>query len=384
MRGMVYLGLALAATPLAAQTPGQSYRVGVVSESGDIVTWLRPEGNTLVVDHVVPVGIMPADIDGPHNITVSPDQKWYYISIAHGTPYGSLWRFDAKNDTVAGRAQIELFPTTISVTPDGDFAFVANSDFYGDHPRTNYVSAVYTPEMTTITEIEACDMPHGVKVNHAGTAVWVSCMHSDEILQIDVSSLAVVRRAKTGSGASMPAMAAGAHAGMNHAAVVPAPTAPAPAVTAPAAPPAVDNECAPTFVSVSRDDQTLYVACNHKGTLQVWDATALTMTKEVPTGAGAYNVEPSPDGKFVIVTNKKAQSVSIIDAATLKEVARVATTKKIVHGVAYSPDSHFAYITQESIGADPGAVDVIDLSTLAKVSTTPIPAQPTGITILKR
>ena len=252
--------------------------MGVVSESGDIVTWLRPEGNTLVVDHVVPVGIMPADIDGPHNITVSPDQKWYYVSIAHGTPYGSLWRFDATNDTVAGRAQIELFPTTISVTPDGDFAFVANSDFYGDHPRTNYVSAVYTPEMSTITEIEACDMPHGVKVNHAGTAVWVTCMHSDEILQIDVSSLAVARRAKTGSGASMPAMAAGAHAGMTHAAVAPAPTAPAPAVTTPAAPPAVDNECAPTFVSLSRDDQTLYVACNHKGTLQVWDATALTMT----------------------------------------------------------------------------------------------------------
>lgn len=384
MRGMMVLGFALVATPLAAQAPGQAYRVGVVSESGDIVTWLRPEGNTLVVDHVVPVGIMPADIDGPHNITVSPDQKWYYISIAHGTPYGSLWRFDASNDTVAGRAQIELFPTTISVTPDGDFAFVANSDFYGDHPRTNYVSAVYTPEMTTITEIEACDMPHGVKVNHAGTAVWVSCMHSDEILQIDVTSLAVTRRARTGSGASMPAMAAGAHAGMNHAAVAPAPTAPAPAVTQPASPPAVDNECAPTFVSVSRDDQTLYVACNHKGTLQVWDAASLTMKTEVPTGAGAYNVEPSPDGRFVIVTNKKAQSVSIIDAASLKEVARVPTTKKIVHGVAYSPDSRYAYISQESIGADPGAVDVIDLSSLTKVSTTPIPAQPTGITILKR
>jgi YVTN family beta-propeller protein len=146
----------------------------------------------------------------------------------------------------------------------------------------------------------------------------------------------------------------------------------------------VDNECAPTFVSVSRDDQTLYVACNHKGTLQVWDAVALMMKTEVPTGAGAYNVEPSPDGRVVIVTNKKAQSVSIIDAATLKELARVATTKKIVHGVAYSPDSRYAYVTQESIGADPGAVDVIDLTTLTKVSTTPIPAQPTGITILKR
>jgi YVTN family beta-propeller protein len=95
-------------------------------------------------------------------------------------------------------------------------------------------------------------------------------------------------------------------------------------------------------------------------------------------------VEPSPDGRLVIVTNKKAQSVSIIDAVTFKELARVATTKKIVHGVAYSPDGRYAYITQESIGADPGAVDVIDLTTLTKVSTTPIPAQPTGITILKR
>ena len=54
---------------------------------------------------------------------------------------------------------------------------------------------------------------------------------------------------------------------------------------------------------------------------------------------------------------------------TLKELARIPTTKKIVHGVAFSPDSRYAYVTQESIGADPGAVDVIDLTTLTKVST---------------
>lgn len=378
MRRMMVMGLMLVTTPLAAQTATPSFRVGVVSESGDIVTWLRPEGHTLVVDHVVPVGVMPADIDGPHNITVSADQRWYYISIAHGTPYGSLWRLDASNDTVAGRAQVEYFPTTVSVSPDGDFAFVANSDFHGDHPRVNSVSAVHTPEMTTITDIPACDMPHGVKVNHAGTAVWISCMHSDELLQIDAATFAVVRRAPTGSGMAMPASAAAGHAGMNHGAPASAPT------PSPAAAPAIDNECAPTYVSVSRDDRTLYVACNHKGTLQVWDAESLTMRAEIPVGAGAYNVEPSPDGKFVVVTNKKAQSASVIDAHSLKELARIPTTKKIVHGVAFSPDSRYAYVTQESIGADPGAVDVIDLTTLTKVSTTPVPAQPTGIAILKR
>jgi DNA-binding beta-propeller fold protein YncE len=84
----------------------------------------------------------------------------------------------------------------------------------------------------------------------------------------------------------------------------------------------------------------------------------------------------------VIVTNKKDQSVSLIDAASLTEIARVSTSKKIVHGVAYSPDSRLAYISCESIGADPGAVDVIDLAARKRVASVPIPGQPTGITIL--
>jgi YVTN family beta-propeller protein len=67
----------------------------------------------------------------------------------------------------------------------------------------------------------------------------------------------------------------------------------------------------------------------------VWDAATFRLIQEVPVGKGAYNVEPSPDGKVVIVTNKKDQSVSIIDAATMAEVARIPTSKKVVHGVAY-------------------------------------------------
>jgi YVTN family beta-propeller protein len=84
----------------------------------------------------------------------------------------------------------------------------------------------------------------------------------------------------------------------------------------------------------------------------------------------------------VLVTNKKDQSVSVIDAAGLSEVARIPTSKRIVHGIAYSPDSRFAYISCESIGIDPGAVDVIDLASRTRVSSVPIPGQPTGITVL--
>ena len=112
--------LALVAAPiLAAQSPPGDYRVGVVSESADIVSWLRPDAGGLVLDHVVPVGLMPTDIDGPHNITVARDGKSYYVTVAHGTPYGSLWKLAASSDSVEGRAQVELFPPTIGLTPDG-------------------------------------------------------------------------------------------------------------------------------------------------------------------------------------------------------------------------------------------------------------------------
>src|SRR5215208_1168242 len=240
------------AGPTWAQGP--SYRVVVVSESGDMATWLTPSGPRLTPDRIVPVGVMPSDIDGPHNVTVAPDGKSYYITVAHGTPFGSLWKLDSKTDSVLGKAQVELFPTTVSLTPDGQLAFVANSDFHGDHPRTNVLSVIYTPTMTKITDLETCDMPHGVKVNHAGTRVYVSCMHSDEILEVEVATLAITRRAATGAAHAMADAPAAEHG----------------------------TDCSPTYVSVSSDDQRLFVACNSGNTLQVWDAASFRRLKEIP------------------------------------------------------------------------------------------------------
>jgi YVTN family beta-propeller protein len=223
--------------------------------------------------------------------------------------------------------------------------------------------------MVPLTTIPACDMPHGVKVNHAGMKVYVSCMNSDEILELDRQTLAITRRHKTGMGMLM-----------QHS-MIPGHTVPPGGGGG--APVPMHDACSPTFVSVSPDDKRLYVACNHTGTLQVLDAATLDLVKEIETGHGAYNVEPSPDGRWVIVTNKKDQSISLIDAAALAEVARIPTSKPFPHGVAYSPDDRYAFISQESKGVDPGAVDVIDLSTKTDVAHAPVPLQPTGITILR-
>ena len=350
-----------AQAPAAPPTPTFGYELGVTSESGDRVTWIRPSADTLIFGREVPIGIMPSDIDGPHNITMAPDGRSYYVSIAHGAPYGTLWRMDAATDTVIGRAQLEYYPTTISLTPDGELAFVANSDFFGDRPRVNPVSIVHTPTMQKIADIPACDMPHGVRVNHAGTRVIVTCMHSDELVEFDVSTFSIVRRARTGAG--MPMAPAGDHAAH----------APAGGSTA--------TVCAPTYVSISPDDRSLFVACNTGNTLQAWDAATLELREEVAVGKGAYNVEVSPDGRLVLVTNKKDKSVTLVDAASLKVLATIPTTKGVVHGIAWSPDGKYAYISAESVGADPGSVDMVDIAARAVVATYPVAAQPTGITL---
>lgn len=368
--------------PPSAATP---YTIYVSSESGDIITRIEvgPDGWRKVRE--IPVGVMPTDPDGPHNIAVSPDGRFWYISIAHGTPFGSVWKYATGADTLIGRVGVGMFPTTIGLSPDGDWAFVPNSDFHGDRGHLNTVSVIYTPDLTQLTEIPSCDMPHGSRYNHAGSAVYIACMMSDELLQIDPGSFQITRRIALGSGHPMSmaehnamearqdsaAAASRAMPGMTHA----APGA------ASSTMPGQNPDCLTTYVSVSPDDRLIYLACNHSNEVQVRDARTLDLVRRLPTGTGAYNVEPSADGRWVAVTNKKNQSVSIFNTQTWAEAGRIATTKRIPHGVAFSPDGRYLFVTQESVGSDPGAIDAIDLTTMQRVGSMLIPLQPTALTI---
>jgi YVTN family beta-propeller protein len=336
----------------------------------------------------VSVKLVPSEISGPHNVAVSPDGKFWYVSIAHGTPNGSVWKYDAGSNQLLGRAPVGLFPTTIALSPDGRWAYVPNSDFHGDRGKVNTVSVIHTATMATLTEVPACDMPHGARWNRAGSVVYVACMMSDELLALDPGAFAVQRRAALGSGTPMTAAehqraearqdSAAAHAGHN-----PAPAAPRKPGAASSTLPGQDPDCLATYVSVAPDDRSVYIACSHSNELQIRDAASLALLARVPVGTGAYNVEPSPDGRLVLVTNKKAQSVSIVDPGTRRELARVETSKRLPHGIAFSPDGKYAFISCESVGTDPGAVDVIDLAARRRVASMELPLQPTGIAVRK-
>ena len=74
----------------APDPPTRSYYVYATAESDDEVAIVRygPEGVEVV--KTLTVGSFPAEIEGPHGVSVDPNGRHWYVSIAHGFPYGSV------------------------------------------------------------------------------------------------------------------------------------------------------------------------------------------------------------------------------------------------------------------------------------------------------
>ena len=107
-----------AATPSAAQP----YSIYIASEAADIITRVNVNASGWRKAGEVSVKLVPNEISGPHSVAVSPDGRYWYVSIAHGTPNGSIWKFNALNDSLMTRVSVGMFPTTVALSPDGAWA----------------------------------------------------------------------------------------------------------------------------------------------------------------------------------------------------------------------------------------------------------------------
>ena len=85
----------------------------------------------------------------------------------------------------------------------------------------------------------------------------------------------------------------------------------------------------------------------------------------------------------MIATNKRDQSVSIYDLKSGKELARLPTKRKVLHGVVVSPDDRYAFVTVEGVGTEPGTLEIIDLTALKTVTTVDLPEAAAGIDFYK-
>jgi DNA-binding beta-propeller fold protein YncE len=358
----------------------RGYRAYVVSESVDEIALVHFDGRTARVERTVPVGISLIDPDGPHGVALAPDGAHYFVTTAHGLPGGDLWKFRAADDQVMGRATLGRFPATVQVSPDGWFAWVVNFNLHGDMV-TSSVSVVETGEMVEVARIPTCTMPHGSRLNAAGTRHYSACMMDEALVEIDTRTFEVARHFLLTRGQEMGltgappvrTLAAAGHAHAGHGAPGGGTTPPPPG----------DAGCSPTWAQPSADGARVWVACNKSSELVEIDVAAWTLVRRIPAADGIYNLAVTRDGTKLVATNKRGRSVSVFDTRSGTELARIPTTRRVVHGAAITADDRYAFISNEGVGSERSTVDIVDLASLKVVATVEVGQQAGGIDVVR-
>ena len=328
-------------TPQAARIPQANYYVYVGAESADLLHRVRfgPGGATL--DRTLVVGELATETEGPHGLRFSPDGRFLYMTTGHGVPGGKLWKFHAGPDTlVGGPVSLGHFPATLDLTPGGLYAFVVNFNLHGERTPSS-VSVVYAPEMVEVERIETCVMPHGARLDSSGDFLYSACMMDDQVVEVDTRTFTVARRF------------------------------------------AVEPGCSPTWATPVPGRGTVLVACNRRARILEIDRESWSLARTIETGDGPYNLDVVPAANLLVATLKQGAAVQFFDLESGRSLAVVPSSTTVTHGVATSPDGRYAFVSVEGVGAEPGKVDVFDLSTYERVADVAVGQQAGGIAFWK-
>src|SRR5260221_10215842 len=351
------------------EPPAKTYWVKLVCESADRIATVKFGPGGAVVEKTTETRILQSDISGPHGIAFSPDKKNFFVTIGHGRPYGTALKYETATDHVVKQATLGLFPATADVTPDGNFLFAVNFNLHGD-PVPSSVSVVDTNAMAEVARIPTCIMPHGSRISRDGRHQYSACMMNDLLVEVDTEKMKVSRSFRVSAGkeqgsSGLPHENVEHHEGMtmpmNMAAIT----------------------CSPTGAQPSRDGRGVYGACDKSNEIVEVDTKEWKLVRRIPAGNGVYNLGVTSDGKLLLATNKRDATVSIFDAASGKELARLPTKRKVVHGVVVSPDNRYAFFTVVDVGDHPGTVEIADLKGKKIVAEVDTPPQAAGIDFWK-
>ena len=370
--------LAVAVIPCAAQQqssitpkpPTHDYWVYVGAESADLIHRIRFGPAGAVVEKTIPVGESAVEMEGPHGLQISRDGRYLHMTTGHGAPDGKYWKFELGPDTLVGPGTfLGYFPASIDVTPDGLYAFVVNFNLHGEMVPSS-VSVVFTETNQEVARVTTCTMPHGSRVEPGGTHQYSTCMMDDQLVEIDTRTFQVSRRFSLAKGkeSAIPASWESEHA--KHVA------AGHKVAMAPAS-------CSPTWAQPAADGQKVYVACNKSDEILEIDRGEWKVTRRFATGRGPYNLAVSPDGKLLVATLKQGGAVQVFDLASGRSMMNTKSSTTVTHGVVISPDSRYAFVSNESVGAKPGKVDVYDLHAMTRVASVDVGQQAGGIAFWK-
>lgn len=213
----------------------------------------------------------------PHHLYLSPDEKSLLVANALSN---SLTFIDPVTAEVQRTVGDIVDPYHLRFSPDMKwFVTAANRldhvDLYHWQPQDA------AKPMKLVKRIAAPKTPSHLNIDSRSSVVYASLQDSNELLAIDLATLAPRWKIATGK---MPA-----------------------------------------DVFLSRDDKRLFVGLTGDRFVEVYDVSGPVgkLLQRIPTGEGAHAFRARGDGKHVFVSNRVANTISMIDLDTLKVVSEL-------------------------------------------------------------
>ena len=338
------------------EPPKRNYFVYVCAESDDTVHLVRfgPAGMA-EVDQIA-VGSFPTETEGPHGINISPDGRYWFLSIAHGMPFGTVHKYETGTNEWLGDATLGLFPATMDVSPSTGLLYVVNFNLHGDMvPST--ISVVETSTMIEVATIDTGVMPHGARMNADGSRLYSVNMMDDELVEVDTLRFEIARRLALGTDPHAH------HAGMGDMGGMRMPVV------------------KPTWASNPSPSGKVYVAGNGDSAIYEVDLESWEVSRRFDAGPGEnpYNIELTSDGSRLIATYKSGNKVGFWDLESGSLIAAPETTRRVPHGVVVTDDDRYAIVSLEGVGGEPGTVEVYDIAAAERVGRVDVGKQAGGI-----
>ncbi len=259
---------ALAPAPAQAPTPAALRRPIFVLNSQDAdVSVIDPASYTVIKR--VPTG------KEPHHLYLAPDEKTLIVANATGN---TLTFIDPATGHVQRTLTDVVDPYHLRFSPDMQwFVTAANRLNHIDIYRWHGAQAAQPLQL--VKRIEAPRTPSHLAIDSRSRTVYASLQDSDELIAIDLATQAVRWKVPVGK---MPA-----------------------------------------DVYLTLDDRTLLVGLTGDSVVEAYDVSVAPpkLVKRIPTGKGAHAFRARGDKRHVFVSNRVANTISLIDTHTLSVVA---------------------------------------------------------------
>ena len=264
------------------------------------------------------------EVDVPHAVAISPDGRYWYVTVAHGEP--TLWKYEMEGDRLVGRVTLPTaVAARIGITPDGTRAFVP--DYDRSQPGIpGRVAVVDLADLSVVATHVVCGGPHHAEVDPGGHLVAVACSLSDEIVLLDAGTLEERGRFFAGPEVGPPGQPA----------------------------------LKPLNLDWSPDGRTIWVGLHLAASVRAF-RTDGEIVGTVAVGNRPAQIALTEDGRTLVVANRGDASLSLVDTDSLVETARIPLGAGHPHGIALDDAGRRAFVSCEGTSQSAGRAVAVDL-----------------------